>query len=77
MGFHQVRLTPREERTSSSDRWGITGCSSGTGTPCSGFPRGGVCLGRSAKTKNQIALVEGIHYLVQGDGQAGHPFHDP
>jgi GMP synthase-like glutamine amidotransferase len=37
------------------------------------LPLGAVRIGFSKKTKNQIAVVDGIHYLVQGDGQAATP----
>ncbi|MDA4117281.1 MAG: type 1 glutamine amidotransferase [Thaumarchaeota archaeon] len=37
------------------------------------LPPGAVHLASSKKTKNQAAVVDGIHYLVQGDGQAATP----
>jgi GMP synthase-like glutamine amidotransferase len=37
------------------------------------LPRGAVLLASSRKTKNQIAVLDGIHYLVQADGQAAYP----
>ena len=37
------------------------------------LPTGAVLLASSAKTKNQVAVLDGIHYLVQSDGQASRP----
>jgi GMP synthase (glutamine-hydrolysing) len=37
------------------------------------LPQGAVLLASSAMTENQLAVVDGIHYLVQGDGQAARP----
>jgi GMP synthase-like glutamine amidotransferase len=37
------------------------------------LPRGAVHLAFSRKTKNQVAVLDGIHYLVQADGQAATP----
>lgn len=37
------------------------------------LPRGAVCLAYSKKTKNQVAVLDGIHYMVQADGQAAIP----
>jgi GMP synthase (glutamine-hydrolysing) len=37
------------------------------------LPRGAVHLAYSRKTKNQVAVVDGIHYLLQADGQAATP----
>ena len=37
------------------------------------LPPGAVHLASSSKTKNQVAVLDGIHYLVQGDGQAATP----
>ena len=37
------------------------------------LPRGAVCLASSKKTKNQVAVLDGIHYMVQADGQAAIP----
>ena len=34
------------------------------------LPPGSVLLGSSMMTKNQLAVVDKIHYLIQGDGQA-------
>ncbi len=34
------------------------------------LPRGSTLLAYSAKTENQAAVLDGIHYLIQGDGQA-------
>src|ERR1700722_6554217 len=73
VGFHEVHLTPRGRK----DRvFGLVGdhrMLQWHGDAVLRLPQGGVCLGRSEKTKNQIALVDGIHYLVQGDGQAATP----
>ena len=37
------------------------------------LPPGAVRLASSKKTKNQVAVLDSIHYLVQGDGQAATP----
>lgn len=37
------------------------------------LPSGAVHLASSKKTKHQVAVLDGIHYLVQGDGQAATP----
>jgi GMP synthase (glutamine-hydrolysing) len=37
------------------------------------LPSGAVRLASSRKTKNQVAVLDGIHYLVQADGQAATP----
>ena len=37
------------------------------------LPHGALPLASSSKTKNQIAVLDGIHYLVQADGQAAIP----
>ncbi len=37
------------------------------------LPKGAVCLASSRKTKNQVAVLDGIHYMLQADGQAAIP----
>ncbi|HUI01593.1 MAG TPA: hypothetical protein VLX56_08190 [Nitrososphaerales archaeon] len=37
------------------------------------LPPGSVHLASSEKTENQVAVLDGIHYLFQGDGQAATP----
>lgn len=37
------------------------------------LPKGSIRLAFSEKTENQIAVTDGLHYLVQGDGQAAYP----
>jgi hypothetical protein len=37
------------------------------------LPGGAVRLASSRKTKNQVAVLDGIHYMVQADGQAATP----
>jgi hypothetical protein len=37
------------------------------------LPKGAVRLASSRKTKNQVAALDGIHYMVQADGQAATP----
>lgn len=37
------------------------------------LPPGAVRLASSKKTKNQVAVLDGVHYLVQADGQAAVP----
>jgi len=37
------------------------------------LPNGAVRLASSKKTKNQVAVLDGIHYMMQADGQAAIP----
>jgi len=37
------------------------------------LPKGAIRLASSRKTKNQVAVLDGIHYMVQADGQAAIP----
>jgi GMP synthase-like glutamine amidotransferase len=37
------------------------------------LPEGAICLASSNKTKNQVAVLDGIHYMLQADGQAAIP----
>jgi GMP synthase-like glutamine amidotransferase len=37
------------------------------------LPKGSVRLASSRKTKNQVAVLDGIHYMLQADGQAAIP----
>ena len=37
------------------------------------LPRGPCVLASSRMTKNQVAVLNGIHYMVQADGQAAIP----
>jgi GMP synthase-like glutamine amidotransferase len=37
------------------------------------LPKGAVRLASSRKTKNQVAVLDGIHYMLQADGQAANP----
>jgi GMP synthase (glutamine-hydrolysing) len=73
VGFHEVRLTPQGEKDLIFGPVGDHRMLQWHGDAVLGLPPGAVCLGRSDKTRNQLALVDGIHYLVQGDGQAATP----
>jgi GMP synthase-like glutamine amidotransferase len=37
------------------------------------LPPGAIHLASSSKTQNQMAVLDGIHYMLQGDGQAATP----
>ena len=37
------------------------------------LPKGAVRLASSRKTRNQVAVLDGIHYMLQADGQAAIP----
>jgi GMP synthase-like glutamine amidotransferase len=73
VGFSNVDLTPEGE----SDRvFGPIGPHKALqwhGDIVEELPQGAVLLARSKKTMNQVAVLDGIHYLVQSDGQAATP----
>ena len=73
MGFHEVRLTPEGRNDRNFGSVGDHTMLQWHGDAMLRLPSRGICLGRSEKTRNQLALVDGIHYLVQGDGQAATP----
>jgi GMP synthase-like glutamine amidotransferase len=73
VGFAEVGLT--REGTADAVFGGVGGFTTlqWHGDCVTALPAGAVHLGFSEKTKNQVAVLDGIHYLVQGDGQAATP----
>jgi len=73
VGFWRVSLTPEGE----SDRvFGPIGPHTTLqwhGDIVEELPQGAILLASSEKTKNQVAVLDGIHYLVQPDAQAATP----
>ena len=73
VGFLKLSLTPKGK----SDRvFGPVGSYTTLqwhGDVVEELPRGAVLLALSKRTRNQVAVLDGIHYLVQSDGQAATP----
>ena len=73
VGFFEVSLTPEGDSDSVVGPVGAFSTLQWHGDIVEELPRGAVLLASSAKTKNQVAVVDGVHYLVQSDGQAVEP----
>jgi GMP synthase-like glutamine amidotransferase len=73
VGFHEVRLTPQGKSDPVVGPVGPYTTLQWHGDIVEELPRGAVHLAYSRRTKNQVAVLDGIHYLVQADGQAGTP----
>ena len=73
VGFQEVFLTPEGRKDRVFGPVGDHRMFQWHGDAVLRLPSGAVPLGSSEKTRNQIAIVDGIHYLVQGDGQAATP----
>jgi GMP synthase-like glutamine amidotransferase len=73
VGFVEVRQTPDGEADPVIGPIGPYTTLQWHGDIVEELPRGAVCLASSKKTKNQVAVLDGIHYLVQADGQAAIP----
>jgi GMP synthase-like glutamine amidotransferase len=71
VGFHDLTLTPQGRRDPVAGH--VTGMLQWHGDIVRELPSGSVLLASSELTENQIAVVDGVHYLVQGDGQAARP----
>jgi len=73
VGFSMIGLTPEGE----SDRvFGPIGPHTALqwhGDVVEELPQGAILLASSEKTRNQVAVLDGIHYLVQSDAQAATP----
>lgn len=70
VGFFDVRLTAEGERDPIIGSFGDFRTLQWHGDSVLKLPSGASHLARSQKTKYQIAVVDGLHYLFQGDGQA-------
>ena len=73
VGFGEVRPTPEGRSDKVIGPIGPYTTLRWHGDIVEELPRGAVCLASSKKTKNQVAVLDGIHYLVQADGQAAIP----
>jgi GMP synthase (glutamine-hydrolysing) len=73
VGFSEVRMTPEGESDPVFGSIGPHRTLQWHGDAVERLPRGAVRVAYSRKTKNQVAVLDGIHYLVQGDGQASTP----
>jgi GMP synthase-like glutamine amidotransferase len=73
IGFVQITMNDAGRRDPVVGGSGWTRMLQWHGDCVTKLPHGAVLLGSSAKTDNQLAVVDGIHYLVQGDGQASRP----
>jgi GMP synthase-like glutamine amidotransferase len=71
VGFRDVTLTDRGRNDVVARNFRRT--LQWHGDIVSKLPEGAVLLGSSEMTENQIAVVDGIHHLVQGDGAATRP----
>ncbi|MCS4540606.1 MAG: type 1 glutamine amidotransferase [Thaumarchaeota archaeon] len=70
VGFFDVRLTAEGERDPIIGSVGDFRTLQWHGDSVLKLPSGASHLARSQKTKHQVAVVDGLHYLFQGDGQA-------
>lgn len=73
VGFHEVRLTPRGKSDPVVGPVGPYTTLQWHGDVVEELPHGAVHLAYSGMTRNQVAVLDGIHYLVQADGQAATP----
>lgn len=73
VGFMEVRPTPEGRLDKVIGPVGPYTTLQWHGDIVEELPKGAVCLAYSKKTKNQVAVLDGIHYMVQADGQAAIP----
>jgi len=73
VGFSNVDLTPEGKSDRVFGPIGPHRALQWHGDIVEALPQGAVLLARSKKTRNQVAVLDGIHYLVQSDGQAATP----
>lgn len=73
VGFGEVRPTPEGKSDQVIGPIGPYTTLQWHGDIVEELPRGAVRLASSKKTKNQVAVLDGIHYMVQADGQAAIP----
>ena len=73
VGFREVRPTPEGREDPVIGNIGPYTTLQWHGDVVEELPEGAVRLASSRKTKNQVAVLDGIHYMVQADGQAAIP----
>jgi GMP synthase-like glutamine amidotransferase len=73
IGFAQVRPTPEGRADQVIGPLGPYTTLQWHGDIVEELPHGAVCLASSKKTRNQVAVLDGIHYMFQADGQAAIP----
>jgi len=73
VGFGEVRPTPEGRSDKVIGPIGPYTTLLWHGDVVEELPKGAVCLASSKKTKNQVAVLDGKHYMVQADGQAAIP----
>jgi GMP synthase (glutamine-hydrolysing) len=73
VGFREVRPTPEGRSDKVIGAIGPYTTLQWHGDVVEELPKGAVRLASSRKTKNQVAALDGIHYMVQADGQAATP----
>jgi GMP synthase-like glutamine amidotransferase len=73
VGFSEVRPTPEGRSDNVIGPIGPYTTLQWHGDIVEELPRGAIRLASSRKTKNQVAVLDGIHYMVQADGQAAIP----
>jgi GMP synthase-like glutamine amidotransferase len=73
VGFREVRPTPEGRSDKVIGPIGPYTTLQWHGDIVEELPKGAVRLASSRKTENQVAVLDGIHYMVQADGQAATP----
>jgi GMP synthase-like glutamine amidotransferase len=73
VGFREVRPTPEGRDDPVIGNIGPYTTLQWHGDVVEELPEGAVRLASSRMTKNQVAVLDGIHYMVQADGQAATP----
>ena len=73
VGFGEVRPTPEGRSDPVIGPIGPYTTLQWHGDIVEELPPGAVHLASSRRTKNQVAVLDGIHYMVQADGQAATP----
>jgi GMP synthase (glutamine-hydrolysing) len=73
VGFYEVRPTPEGRSDPVVGPIGPYTTLQWHGDVVQDLPEGALRLATSKKTKNQVAVLDGIHYLLQADGQAATP----
>jgi len=73
VGFGEVRPTPEGKADPVIGPIGPYTTLQWHGDIVEVLPKGAVLLASSKKTQNEVAVLDGIHYLVQADGQAAAP----
>jgi GMP synthase (glutamine-hydrolysing) len=73
VGFREVRPTPEGRSDPVIGPIGPYTTLQWHGDIVEELPQGAVRLASSRKTKNQVAVLDGIHYMLQADAQAATP----